>query len=111
MTDKMKNMVLWFVIMGALFTIFSNFTPVDERVEVVNYSDFVQKVQQGEVDTADVRDRVISGRLATSGGQYTTFMPMEDPNILNQMIEKGVEVAGKQPEQQSLLVYLFIHMP
>ena len=90
-------------------TVFSNFSPSDDRFEVIDYSDFVQKVEQGEIDTADIRDRNISGRLSSNGSRYTTYMPMEDPSILTTMINKGVQVAGKQPEQQSLLLYIFIH--
>src|SRR3990167_4964855 len=97
-----KNLFLWLFIAVVLIFIFSNFGPktgVDQRL---SYSDFVRQVQQVNVSSVTIENRVIEG--VTQGDQsFNTYIPMEDPNLLSDLIKKGVNVKGKPPEQQSLL--------
>ena len=104
----MKNLALWAVIIFILMTVFSNFSPNKDRVDHLRYSEFNQRVKQGEVESVEVSERTISGTL-TNGERFSTYMPMQDPQLLPNLLKSGVEVTGKQPEQQSLLLSIFIH--
>ena len=43
-----KNLVLWLIIAAVLLMVFQNFTPTTSGQQV-NYSQFVEMVQQGQV--------------------------------------------------------------
>ncbi len=108
MNEKMKNLALWAVIIFILMSVFSNFTPNKDRVDYLRYSEFMQRVDQGEVEAVEFSERTISGTL-TNGERFSTYMPSEDSMLVPTLIKKGITVTGKQPEQQSLLLSIFIH--
>ena len=103
-----KNLFLWLFIAVVLIFVFSNFGPrpaVDQRL---SYSEFVRQVQQGNVTAVTIDNRNIEGK--TQGDQtFNSYIPLEDPTLLDTMIKKGVNVKGKPPEQQSLLMHIFIN--
>ena len=108
MNEKMKNLALWAVIIFILMSVFSNFTPSKDRVDYFRYSEFMQRVDQGEVESVEFSERTINGTL-TNGERFSTYMPSEDSQLVPTLIKKGITVTGKQPEQQSLLLSIFIH--
>jgi cell division protease FtsH len=101
--EKLKNLLLWLFVLMILASIFSNFSPRHVQQKPWSYSSFVNKVMQGEVSKVEFRNRVLSG--VTQGGEaFTTYMPMEDPLLLSELLQKNVDVIGKPPEQRSFLV-------
>lgn len=107
MNDKLKNLFLWIIISVILVSAFSNFGSHQLGVEHITYSQFVNQVSQGEVKNVTIANRKVRG-VTSSGQRFSTFIPMEDQFLLNELIKKGVEVSGKEPEQQSILMQIFI---
>ena len=93
MNEKMKNLALWAVIIFILMTIFSNFSPSKDRIDYLRYSEFMQRVDQGDVEAVEVSERTINGTL-TNGERFSTYMPMEDNQLLPDLLKKGVVVTG-----------------
>ncbi len=102
-----KNLMLWLVIAVVLIFVFSNFGPHQPAVEKLSYSQFLNDVNQGNISTVTIENRIIRG-TTQNNKQFTTFIPLEDPYLLSDLIKKNVNVTGKPPEQQSLLMHLFI---
>jgi len=102
-----KNLFLWAVIVLILMSVFSNFGPQHAVTEKVNYSQFVEAVKRGEVSRVTIDNRVIHG-IMTDERTFSTYMPMEDPALLNELIKRDVEVIGEAPAQQSMLMRIFI---
>ncbi len=103
----MKNVLLWVVIAVVLVSLFNNFAPVVKKSEL-SYSDFVTSVQQGQIKDVAVDGLTFSGHL-TSGEAFETIRPrLEDPQLINDLLENQVAVQGVEPQQQSLWQQLLV---
>jgi cell division protease FtsH len=106
--DKMKNMLLWIIIMMIMLSVFNNFNPHPSHSRQLTYSEFVQAVNQGEVAEVTIAEKHIRGRRV-NGEFFTTYMPIHDQLILGELIDKQVTVVGQPPQQRSLLLQIFIN--
>ncbi len=107
MNDTIKNLALWLVIALILMSVFSNFGYNAASPTKMPYSQFLEKVKQGEVKSVTVDKQLIYGET-TGQERFTTFMPLPDVHLLDDLLNKNVVVTGKQPEEKSLLMSIFI---
>lgn len=108
MNDTVKNLFLWLVIIIVLVTVFSNFGAHQRQERSVPYSEFISELDGGNIVKATIENRVIHAKTSDKQA-ITTYIPMEDPFLLPDLIKQKVVVDGKKPEQQSFLVHLFIN--
>ena len=102
-----KNLILWLVIAAVLLTVFNNFS-VDSSPQAMNYSQFVQQVQNEQIRNVTIDGYTITGER-TDGSQFRTIRPAaEDPKLMDDLLANDVTVVGKEPEQQSLWMRLLI---
>ncbi|MEQ5803712.1 ATP-dependent zinc metalloprotease FtsH [Halomonas sp. H10-9-1] len=107
MNDMAKNLILWLVIAAVLLTVFNNFS-VDSAPQAMNYSQFVQQVQNEQVRSVTIDGYTINGER-TDGSQFRTIRPAaEDPKLMDDLLSSNVTVVGKEPEQQSLWMRLLV---
>ncbi|TFH85707.1 ATP-dependent zinc metalloprotease FtsH [Billgrantia azerbaijanica] len=107
MNDMAKNLILWLVIAAVLLTVFNNFS-VESTPQTMNYSQFVQQVQNQQVRSVTIDGYTISGER-TDGSQFQTIRPAaEDPKLMDDLLANNVTVVGKKPEEQSLWTRLLI---
>ncbi|GHB04093.1 ATP-dependent zinc metalloprotease FtsH [Modicisalibacter luteus] len=107
MNDMAKNLILWLVIAAVLLTVFNNFS-VDSTTQTMNYSQFVEQVQEGQVRTVTIDGYTISGERQ-DGSQFQTIRPAaQDPKLMDDLLANDVNVIGKKPEEQSLWTRLLI---
>ncbi len=107
MNDMAKNLLLWLVIAAVLLTVFNNFT-VQPTSEQLNYSQFIEEVQQDRVTRVMIDGLTITGtRLDNSS--FETIRPMlDDPKLIDDLLEHRVQVEGRKPEQQSIWMHLLV---
>jgi cell division protease FtsH len=103
-----KNLLLWVVIGVILVAIFSSLGPRQAMGQKLTYSQFLQNVDRGDVSSVMIENQSITG-LSKDNTPFTTYMPIPDQYLLGGLIKKGVSVTGKEPEQQSLLMHIFIN--
>lgn len=96
------------MIIVVLVTVFSNFGAHQRQERSVPYSEFVTMLDKGNITKATIENRVIHAKT-TDKQAISTYIPMEDPFLLPDLIKQKVVVDGKKPEQQSFLVHLFIN--
>jgi cell division protease FtsH len=102
-----KNLILWLVIAAVLLTVFNNFT-VDTTPQTMNYSQFVQQVQNQQVRSVTIDGYRITGERA-DGSQFQTIRPAaEDPKLIDDLLTHNVTVIGREPQEQSLWTRLLI---
>ena len=101
-----KNLILWVVIALVLMSVFNNFGPRRSSTTPVGYSEFINNVKLGKVQSVSIEGRNIQGKLNT-GERFTTYAP-DDPGLIGDLLENGVSVEARPPEQQSLLMQIFI---
>ncbi|WP_417545108.1 ATP-dependent zinc metalloprotease FtsH [Marinobacter sp.] len=102
-----KNLVLWLIIAAVLLMVFQNFSPTTTGQQV-NYSQFVEMVQQGQVNKVTIDGLEIQGTRG-DGSQFQTIRPqVADNKLMDDLLANQVEVIGKEPERQSLWTQLLV---
>ena len=99
---------MWVVIVLILVSIFGNFGEKGASEERISYSQFLNEVQSGQVNAVTIDQKTITG-TSTDNRTFTTYLPMDDPYLLGDLMKKNVNIKGKAPEQQSLLMHIFIN--
>ena len=103
-----KNLILWVVIALVLMSVFNNFGPRRSGTEQIEYSRFISDVKAGRVQKVVIEGKTIQGALQT-GERFTTYTPETDNKALvGDLLENGVVIDARPPEQQSLLMQIFI---
>lgn len=107
MNDMAKNLILWLIIAAVLVTVMNNFSSPSEAGKL-NYSEFIQQVQEGKVRQVTVDGYIISGKNL-DGTTFETVRPaIEDRGLIKDLIDNNVEIVGKQPERQSIWTQLLV---
>ncbi|MBM94150.1 MAG: ATP-dependent metalloprotease [Legionellales bacterium] len=108
MNEKFKNLLLWFIITAIMISVFSNFGPKPHASNELPYSQFIQKVSQGEVKHVTIQGQKITGE-STTAQPFISYMPMPDNYLLGELIKQNVSVKGTPPERRSLLMTIFLN--
>jgi cell division protease FtsH len=103
----LKNTLLWLLVAVILIAVFTNFGPKQIVPEKVTYTKFLQEVDKGNVANVTIEERNINA-VKKDKNELTTYLPVEDQSLLPRLMAKGVDVRG-EPEQQSLLMHIFIN--
>jgi cell division protease FtsH len=101
-----KNILLWAVIATVLMSVFNSFGPRTTGQKGMEYSQFIADVRSGRVARVDIEGRVVKG-VTTSGQQFTTYDP-GDRGLIGDLINNGVSINAQPPEQQGILMQIFI---
>ena len=103
-----KNLILWVVIALVLMSVFNNFGPRRSAAEQVEYSQFITDVRNGRVQKVVIEGRTIQG-VMQNGERFSTYTPETDNKALvGDLLDAGVVIDARPPEQQSLLMQIFI---
>ncbi|MDA0272492.1 MAG: ATP-dependent metallopeptidase FtsH/Yme1/Tma family protein, partial [Proteobacteria bacterium] len=107
MNDMGKNLLLWLIIAAVLLTVFQNFNVRPDNEEI-DYSAFLEMVDQNQVRTVEVDGLTIRGERS-DGGAFQTIQPqITDSALIGDMIDRNVDFKGKRPEQQSIWTQLLV---
>ncbi|WP_438862603.1 ATP-dependent zinc metalloprotease FtsH [Neptunicella sp.] len=107
MSDMAKNLILWLVIALVLMSVFQSFSPGDAKNRQMDYTQFVQDVQQGQVREVRINEREIKG-FKRSGESFVTYIPYFDDQLVDDLIKHEVRIIGEPPEESSFLASIFI---
>ena len=103
----LKNLILWLIIGIILVSVFNNFQPKETGEQTLSYSSFLREVDQGNVTSVTIDNQAISGTLQNNK-TFGTYMPINDPYLLGELVKKNVTVTGRPPEEESLLMRILI---
>jgi cell division protease FtsH len=101
-----KNVAIWLVIALILMTVFNQFGARQTSQSQVDYSQFIEEVQQGLVAKVTIENHVLRG-VRTDGARFTTYAP-SDPWLVSDLLKAGVVVEAKPEEEPSMLMSIFI---
>ena len=103
-----KNLILWVVIALVLMSVFNNFGQRRTSSHEVDYSQFIADVKNGRVQKVLIEDRHIQG-VMQNGDRFSTYTPETDNSALvGDLLDNGVVIDAQAPEQQGLLMQIFI---
>ena len=96
MNPTFKNLALWLVIgliMVLVFNIFNSNQPMQKELI---FSDFMMKVEHGEVNDVTIKGNDIAGRLADNSA-FRTYTP-DDKDMIGLLRKQGVKITAKPAE-------------
>jgi len=107
LNDLVKNLVVWLVLAAILMSVFNSFTPKEVENEII-YSEFVTDVQNERVSSVAINGLIIEG-VRLDGSTFKTVRPnVQDPGLMDDLLNHNVKVVGKEPETPSLLSQLLV---
>jgi len=101
-----KNLIIWATISLVMVALFNMFNQPQTMQNKINYSVFLNKVEQGEVMAVQIEGDKITGRLVNNQPFYT-FAP-DDPNLVQTLIQKDIQVEAKPKEESPWYVTLLV---
>lgn len=102
-----KNLILWLVIAVILMTLFESLNSSDNSGRMEDYTSFVREVQSDQIQEVVFDGKVING-VKKNGERFLTVMPLSDPAIIDSLLSHNVRASGTKPEEQSLLLSIFV---
>ncbi len=107
MNDMGKNLLLWLFIVAVLLAMFNTFSakPVQESV---SYSAFIEEVKSGRVAEVVIDGTLIRGKRVSGDSFEVVRPPVQDPQLMDDLLANNVTVVGEKPSQQSIWTQLLI---
>ncbi|MBI4242112.1 MAG: ATP-dependent metallopeptidase FtsH/Yme1/Tma family protein, partial [Candidatus Rokubacteria bacterium] len=91
-----KNLALWMVIGLIVILLFNLFQTSQPSREEIVFSDFLRKVEAGEVKEVTIRGNALSGRLG-DGSAFRTYT-VDYPDLVKMLRDRGVRIIVKPPD-------------
>jgi cell division protease FtsH len=108
----MKSLLIWLGVVLALVLFVSMFDSKTQAVggEGIPYSEFLQRVDEGQVKEVAIADNIVSGSF-TNDSTFRTQAP-DDPRLIDRLISKGVKFSAKAKEEPSFwMILLYQSLP
>ncbi|WP_455385868.1 ATP-dependent zinc metalloprotease FtsH [Acidihalobacter prosperus] len=108
MNDLVKNIILWAVIAVVLMSVFNNFSQQGgSSSSTMSYSQFIEAVKSGRVRSVMIDGDTLKG-VTDGGNKFTTYTPPNDPGMIGDLLNNGVDVSAAAPKKESLLLSILI---
>jgi cell division protease FtsH len=104
-----KNLALWMVIGLIVILLFQLFQQNQSPRGEIVFSDFLKKVESGEVREVTLKGNNVSGRLS-DGSSFRTFTA-DYPDLVKSLKDKGVKIDVKPPDTNSWLAIVLQWVP
>ncbi len=104
-----KNLALWMVIGLIVILLFQLFQQNQSPRGEIVFSDFLKKVESGEVREVTLKGNNVSGRLS-DGSSFRTFTA-DYPDLVKSLKDKGVKIDVKPPDTNSWLAIILQWVP
>jgi len=106
LNDLVKNILLWVIVAIILMSVFNNLS-TNRQESKLSYSDFMQFVQQNQVNEVMISGRTISGSMQ-NGNNFSTYSPETDNSaLIGDLMKHGVSITAK-PQETSIWTQIFI---
>jgi len=104
-----KNLALWMVIGLIVIVLFNVFQASQPSRDKLVFSDFLKRVEQGEVREVLIRGKSVTGKLA-DGNTFRTFTA-DYPDLIKALKDKGVKIAVEPEDSNPWYAYVLQWVP
>ncbi len=106
MNQISRNLMLWAIIVLAMVMLFNMFQQPQSALERVPYTEFMNRVDKGQVLSVTIQGHTLTGKVA-EGKSLVTYAP-QDPGLVSKLMEKKVEIKAEPPEEQPWYMALLV---
>src|SRR6266508_4146119 len=104
-----KNLALWMVIGLIVIVLFNVFQASQPSRDKMVFSDFLKRVESGEVREVLIRGKAVSGKLG-DGNTFRTFTA-DYPDLIKALKDKGVKIAVEPDDSNPWYAYVLQWVP
>ena len=104
-----KNLALWMVIGLIVIVLFNVFQASQPSRDKLVFSDFLKRVEAGEVREVLIRGKSVTGKLA-DGNTFRTFTA-DYPDLIKTLKDKGVKIAAEPDDSSPWYAYVLQWVP
>lgn len=99
-----RNLALWVIIALLIFALFNLFQSSNQQMDQssVPFSDFIQAVEEGNVQDVVIQDNTITGTYR-DGRKFHSYAP-NDPNLIGTLRDQGVKITAV-PKDESVSLF------
>ena len=106
MNQFSRNLMLWAAIVLAMVMLFNMFQQPQSSAQKVSYTDFISRVDGGQISSVEIQGNTLIGR-GPDGGSVQTYAP-RDNELVSRLLDKKVEVKAQPPEEQPWYMTLLV---
>ena len=106
-----KNLLLWLVIGLTMMSLFNMFSAPMQKTEKMAYSTYIEKVDNGLVESATIKDNLITGQYRDNSGElknYNVTVPGNDSTLSQRLLDQHVIINVKAPDEVPFLLSILI---
>jgi cell division protease FtsH len=103
-----RTLVFWVFLLLLSIFVFQHFSPGKRDVLTINYTEFMQQLEESNVKKVTLVEKDIQGEFVgkisrTTGkqtgdfGKFELHIPFEDPSLLEKLEAKNVEIEAESP--------------
>ncbi|MGZ8195871.1 MAG: ATP-dependent metallopeptidase FtsH/Yme1/Tma family protein, partial [Methylosarcina sp.] len=106
MKTNLFTILLWVAVISGSLLIFNRLNTTPPVQDPIAYSEFLTMVKTKQIARVEIMDKHI--KLRTNEGQeYETINP-DDPHLIDDLVNAGVQIRTLEPPKQSLLMQIFV---
>ncbi|MDO4693534.1 MAG: ATP-dependent zinc metalloprotease FtsH [Eikenella sp.] len=113
MRNTVRTLLVWLVLAGVIFASAQALLGEKENKQQINYSQFIQQVNKGEISSVHIEGSVVTGYVIkgerTDKTQFFTNAPLDD-KLIETLLGKNVDVKVVPEEKPSMLGSLFFSL-
>ncbi|MDR3043680.1 MAG: ATP-dependent zinc metalloprotease FtsH [Desulfovibrio sp.] len=106
MNQFSRNLILWAIISLLMVVLFNMFNQPQGTQARLTYTEFLQKVERGEVLRVTIQGQKLTGE-SSEGKAFQTYAP-HDPELVTRLISQKVEVKAEPQEEAPWYMTLLV---
>jgi len=104
---------MWIIVAMVLMSIFQHYAQTEPVAQKMEYSQFLQSVRNGQIDSAQIQAAPGGMRITgqtTNNQKFESFAPPDDDGLIADLENNGVRHSAVPPEGRSILVDIMISL-
>ena len=102
-----KNMALWVVLLLMMILLVTVLRQGQEGPAEITYSEFVQKVDSGEIESVTLEEGHVTGKYK-GGEPFATYVPPIFDSLVPDLQAKGIEITARPKRESSVWQQMLI---
>jgi len=101
-----KSLLIWLLIGISMLLLFNLFNVPQKADKELIFSDFIKKVDAGEVEEVTIKENNITGRLK-DGSKFKTYAAFY-PDMVKELRDKNIRIIARPPDQSPWYITIFL---
>ncbi|MBP1633726.1 MAG: ftsH [Acidobacteria bacterium] len=110
MNSTLKSLLFWMVLIVVGVLIWNFSTSFQPRERVVSFTEFMQRVDAGQVASVTITGNEVTG-IDKSSETFRLIVPQQYEGLANRLQEKGVTITAKEPSTSPWASLLYSWAP